>query len=164
MTRTKYCIVLAMLIVFVLSIVVTAIKMWHSIGPLEYPRVVLESQLSPNGLWIAFTNEDHFSLGFGGDNITGVVTLAPSGYPDQTTALLVVDTGGDDKERPRIAWSGPTTLRVTVAHLVDLRVMTLHAQGVEIDLHLDPDNPPVVTAWLREKGLLAGATGDTVTR
>ena len=76
----------------------------------------------------------------------------------------MVDTGGDDKERPRIAWSGPTTLKVTVAHLVDLRVITLHEQGVEVDLHLDPDDPPAVTAWLREKGPLSEATGKAMTR
>jgi len=43
-------------------------------------------------------------------------------------------------------------------------VLTLHAQGVEVDLHLDPDDPPAVTAWLREKGLLSEATGDATTR
>lgn len=157
-------IVLSAFLLLILFVVITAVKVWLSTGPIEYPRVVLESQLSPNGLWIAFTNEDHFSLGFGGDNITGVVSLAPSRHPDQTIDLLAVETGGNDKERPRITWSGPTTLRATVAYLVDLRVMTLHAQGVEVDLHLDPDDPPAVTAWLREKGLLSEATGDARTR
>ena len=59
-----------------------AIEVWRSTGPLEYPSVVLERQLSPNGLWIAITNENHFSLGFGGDSITGVVSLASSRHPD----------------------------------------------------------------------------------
>lgn len=145
-------------------VVVAAVKVWDVVGPLEYPRVLLQRQPSPDGSRIAFVSEDHFSLGFGGDNLTGVVSLALSGHPDQTIDLLGVDTGGDEKERPRIMWSDSTTLRVTVSHLIDLYVLALHAQGVEVDLHLEPDDPPAVTAWLREKGLLSEAAGDATTR
>jgi len=159
MRRFGCFIALVTLVAFVLFIVVMAIRVWRSTGPLEYPRVVLENQPSPDGSWIAFINEDHFSLGFGGDNLTGVVSLAPGRHPDQTIDLLAVDTGGHDEERPRIMWSDSITLRVTVSHLIYLNVLTLRAQGVEVDLHLDPDDPPAVTAWLQEKGLLPGTTG-----
>ena len=81
----------------VILVVIAAVRVWRSEGPIEYPRVVLESQPSPDGSWIAFLGEDHFSPGFGGDSLTGVVSLASSEHPDQTIDLLAVDTGSTMK-------------------------------------------------------------------
>jgi len=143
---------------------ITAIWVWKEFGPLYYPRVVLDRQLSSDGSWVASVNEDHTSSGLGGDSIDASVSLAPSRHPDQALDLLGVDTGGHDEDRPRIEWSGPNTLKVTVSSLAYLNVLTLGTEGVKVDLHLDPDNPPAMTAWLREKGLLSEATGDATTR
>ena len=161
MTRFRY---MAIFLTPIILVLVAVVWIWNSVGPLEYPRVLLDRQPSPDGSWVASVNEDHTSLGFGGDSIDAGVSLAPSRHPDQALDLLGVDTGGHDEDRPRIEWSGSNTLKVTVSTLIYLNVLTLHAQGVEVDLHLDPDDPPAVTAWLREKGLLSEATGDATTR
>jgi hypothetical protein len=139
------------------------VKFWD-LTKTEYIHANIKRELSPDRVYVALLDENIVEPPFGGASIDESVSLWMTDHPDQVTSLIWVDTGGDAEERPRIGWSSANILKVTVSRLDDLKVLTLHAQGVEVDLHLDPDDPPAVTAWLREKGLLSEATGDATTR
>ena len=80
-------------------------------------------------------------LGWGGDAITATVHLVKTTPPFQDIELLGVDTGGHNDERPRVVWSGPNVLRVTVGLYSYLKVLTRKAEGVQVDLHFDPVTP-----------------------
>lgn len=130
----------------------------------EYIHAKIKQKMSPSGVYTALLDEEIVEPPLGGASIDASVNLLMRDHPDKVITLVWVDTGGDVEKRPNIAWSDASTLKVTVSSLDDLKVLALHAQGVKVDLHLDPDDPPAVTAWLREKGLLSKATGEATTR
>ena len=66
--------------------------------------------------------------------------------------ILGVDTGGNIRERPRIAWTAPGVLQVTVPNISYLKVLTREFDGVRIDLRYDPDDPAARAAWRKSLG------------
>ncbi len=58
-----------------------------------------------------------------------------------------------DALRPRVTWSAPDVLRVTVPVFAFMKIRTLHAYGVRVDLHFDPDDMAARARWLREQDL-----------
>jgi hypothetical protein len=109
---------------------------------------VLETLPSPAGGWKAAVRESDCG---GGETASDedIVTLAPANGPAVT--ILSVDAGA----QPRLLWTGPATLQVTVPNLSILSVMTRQAGPVGIDLRFDPPDPVARADWLRKTGLPA---------
>ncbi len=85
-------------------------------------------------------------------NIGAGVELVSRDRPSDSIDLLEVETQGDNNQRPRIAWSALNALRVTVPNLSHLKVLTRHADGVEVDIQFDSDDPAARAAWLKQTG------------
>ena len=81
------------------------------------------------------------------------VRLVSARDPARTVVLLGVDTGGHEDERPRLAWTAPDVLQVTVYDHSYLKVLTRGFGGVRVDLRYDPDDPADRAAWRRERGM-----------
>ena len=108
---------------------------------------------SPDGAWDAVLNEATCPVGLGGMDITTGVHLVSTRDPARTVVLLGVDTGGHEDERPRLAWTAPDVLQVTVYDHSYLKVLTRGFGGVRVDLRYDPDDPADRAAWRREHGM-----------
>jgi hypothetical protein len=130
---------------------VIAVWMVHSTEQPYYTHEVLVRLPSPTGAWTAVVSEDTVE-GISTTGISAAVELISSEHPAQSTELLGVDTSGHNEQRPRIAWSAPNVLRVTVPNLSYLKVLTRHADGVDVDLHFDPDDPAARAEWLKRTG------------
>jgi hypothetical protein len=72
--------------------------------------------------------------------ITTSVQLVSTRDATRSADVLGVDTGGHDIERPRIAWTAPDVLQVTVPSNGYPEVRTLEYDGILIDLRIDPGN------------------------
>ena len=70
--------------------------------------------------------------------ITTSVQLVSTRDATRSADVLGVDTGGHDIERPRIAWTAPDVLQVTVPSNFYRVVQTLEYDGILIDLRIDP--------------------------
>ncbi len=92
-------------------------------------------------------------FGFGVGYVVAGVDLVSIRDPARFAELLGVDTGGHEDERPRLAWTAPDVLQVTVYDHSYLKVLTRQFDGVRVDLRFDPDNPADRTAWRREHGM-----------
>jgi hypothetical protein len=124
---------------FVAVIGLVRLIIWYELRA-YYTHEVLLRLTSPTGAWAAAVIEKTVEGPLLTD-ITAGVELVSREHPRESIKLLGVDTGGHNEERPRIAWSAPNVLRVTVPNLSDLKVLTRHADGVDVDLHFDPDDP-----------------------
>jgi len=117
-----------------------------------HTREVLARLPSPTGAWTAILSENTaeglLSTAFSAD-----VELISRERPYRSIAVLGVDTHGRDNLRPGIAWSAPDVLRVTVPNLSVLRLLNRHADGVQVDIQFDPDDPAARAAWLKQMGL-----------
>jgi len=78
-------------------------------------------------------------------DITSGVQLVSTRDATRSADILGVDTGGHDDERPRIAWTAPDVLQVTIPNRTYLKVLTLEYGGVRIDLRYDLDDPKAKT-------------------
>ena len=107
--------------------------------------------MSPDGRWRAKVIESLCEAPLVSD-ITAGLYVAATADPDEVAEILSVDTGGHNDERPRIAWTAPNVLRVTVPNLSYLNVLKRDFDGVHIDLRYDPDDPAARAAWRRHLG------------
>ena len=103
---------------------------------------------SPDGAWKAQVVE-WLCESTAVTDITAGVHLVSAIRPAETTEILSVDTGGHNDERPRIVWTAPNVLRVTVPNISYLNVLRRDFDGVHIDLRYDPDDPAARAAWRR---------------
>ena len=144
-------------------LVVIVIALWKLGEPeqLGCTDVVLDRLPSPDGAWVAVIDESHCEAEMGGDTIAAGVDLVSTKPPFQDIELLGVDTGGHNEERPHVAWSGPNMLRVTVGLYSYLKVLTRKAEGVQVEVHFDPDNPAARAAWLKETDQTPDSEDDT---
>ena len=117
-------------------------------GPCE--TAVLASLPSPQGAWTAVLDEYHCPADFGGDDIVAELTINPSNEPTRSTYVLNIDTAGHDDERPRVLWTAPHVLQVTVYARSYLKLLTRQVGPVHIDLRFDPPDPAARTAFLHE--------------
>ena len=106
---------------------------------------------SPDGAWKAQVNESLCENTVVMD-ITAGVYLVSAADSAEYAELLSVDTGGRHEERPRIAWTAPDVLQVTVPNISFLNVLTRRFHGVRIDLRYDPDDPAARAAWRQKLG------------
>ena len=117
-------------------------------------NAVLDRLPSPDGAWIAVIDEDTCDVGLlAMTDITAGVNLVSTKPPLRDIAVLGVDTGGHDDDRPRVAWSAPDVLWVTVPLRSILKVLTRHVEGVRVNVQFDPDDAEARAAWLKETGL-----------
>ena len=136
---------------------VTSLVAWMIWNELRarYTYKVLISLPSPTGAWTARVIEDTVE-GPLSTNMGDEVELVSKARPNDSTDLLGVETQGDNDFRPRIAWSAPYVLRVTVPNTSRLKVLARHADGVQVDVHFDPDDPAARAtaraAWLKQIG------------
>ncbi len=105
---------------------------------------------SPTGALTASVAEDSVEgpmAGLGED--TWNVYLTSKRHPRETDATELLEYDIDDyhDDRPRIAWSAPNVLRVTVPNLSLPAIVALHLDGVMVDLHYDPDDPVARAKW-----------------
>jgi hypothetical protein len=131
-------------------IVLVRWMIWYELRA-YYTHEVLVRLSSATGEWTAVVSEDTVE-GPLSTNIGASVELVSSAHPSDSIDLLGVETRGRSSLRPRIAWSAPNVLRVTVPNLSHLKVLTRHADGVEVDLHFDPDDPAARSEWLKRTG------------
>ncbi len=92
-------------------------------------------------------------FGFGVGAVAAEVQLVSTRDPGHFADLLGVDTGGHEDERPRLAWTAPDVLQVTVYDHSYLKVLTRRFGGVRVNLRYDPDDPADRAAWRRERGM-----------
>jgi hypothetical protein len=146
--------------VCLLPIVICAsiLELTRWLGPNEivdhsthYRHEILVSLPSPTGAWTAIINEETVE-GLLLTSINADVALISKDNPAEPIDLLGVDTSGHAEARPRISWSAPNVLRVTVPNISYLKVLTRHADGVDVDLHFEPDDPAARAAWLKKIG------------
>lgn len=107
---------------------------------------------SPDGAWEARVDEDVCMFGLGGGAVIAGVQLVSTRDPARSADLLGVQTGGHEDERPRIAWTAPDILQVTIPNFLYLKVLMRQFDGVRVELRFDPDDPAERAAWLREHG------------
>jgi len=133
---------------------IPALATWKICDELRpwYTHEVLLRLSSPTGAWTAVVSEDTVEAPLS-TSINAHVDLISRERPNEPIELLGIDTGGDQGERPRIAWSAPNILRVTVPNVPYLTVLTRQADGVQVDIQFDPDDPAARAAWLKQMGL-----------
>jgi hypothetical protein len=126
-------------------LVAVVIALWKPGEPeqLGCTDVVLDRLPSPDGAWVAVMDESNCEVGMGGNAITAGVHLVKTKPPLQDIDLLRVDTGGDIDDRPRVAWSAPNGLQVTVPLYDYLRLRYTSVEGLQVDVRFDPDDPLV---------------------
>src|SRR5882724_5680012 len=79
--------------------------------------------ISPHGAWRAEVVDSLCGAGFVWD-ITASVHLVSTTKPDEGADILGVDTGGHHDNRPRITWTAPEVLEVTVPNISYVKVLT----------------------------------------
>jgi hypothetical protein len=117
----------------------------------DYTQETLINLPSATGEWIAFVSEESVDASIL-SHTSDFVKIVSTAYPTWSMELVWIDTGGHDENRPRIAWSAPNVLRVTLANKSINKVLTRHADGINIDIRFDPDDPAARAAWLKHIG------------
>lgn len=138
--------------------------LWDAVKP-GCTDVVLNRLPSLNGAWVAVSEESTCDVGLLAMTDVAVgVHLITTKSTRRDIFLLSVDTGGHDDERPLVAWYAPNVLRVTVPLYSYLNVLTRHADGVQVDVQFDPDDPAARAVWLKHTDQPPDAMDDTATR
>jgi hypothetical protein len=145
---------LAIARVGVLPLAFSVLGMWESrYGEDPCEHAIVARLPSPDGAWEARVDETACLYGMGVGYVVAEAHLVSTRDPARFDVLLGVDTGGHGDERPRLAWTAPGVLQVTVLNRFYLKVLTRRFDGVRVDLRFDPDNPAAKDAWLREHNL-----------
>jgi hypothetical protein len=98
--------------------------------------------LSPDGNWVAIVDEFSCVSPDGRDDGSTVdVELRATQHDADAPLILSVDTTGHPEQRPRIAWTGPEALEITVQPNPDLQVWWRSYKGVTINVVSDPSVP-----------------------
>jgi len=146
------------------ALVVGLSILWDAVRP-RCTDTVLDRLPSPDGSWVAVIDEDTCDVGLlAMTDITAGVHLLTTKPPLRDIDVLGVDTGGNDSERPRVAWSAPNVLRVTVFQYAILKVLTRQAEGIQVDVHFDPVDPAARAIWLEQHGLPPDQLDDNAKR
>jgi hypothetical protein len=124
--------------------------------PTDYSHEIFVSLPSSTGEWTAVVSVDVVDGPPLLSSVTAGVILTSTIYPTWSIYILGFDWRGDKDDLPRIAWSAPNVLRVTVPNLSDPYILTRHAGGVDVDIHFEPDDPAARAAaraeWLKQMG------------
>ena len=92
---------------------------------------------SPSGAWKASVVDWWCETKFV-TVVTASVQLVSTRDATRSADVLGVDSGGYDDARPRIAWTAPDVLQVTVPSNFYRVLQTLEYDGILIDLRIDP--------------------------
>ena len=85
---------------------------------------------SPDGAWVAAIRHDHWSMGFGGDEMTSSVELQRPGHSkDGITVLSVEDVPAPSNVR--LQWAGPKHLTISFDDY-GINFQAVKAQGIDI--------------------------------
>jgi hypothetical protein len=135
--------------------------LWDAVKP-GCTSVVLDRLPSPDGAWVAVSEEFTCDMGFlPTSDIAVEVRLVATKPPPRDIHLVGVETDGIADERPHTAWSAPNVLRVTVPLRSFLNITTKQAEGVRVDIHFDPDDPAARAAWLKQTNQSPDPPDDT---
>jgi hypothetical protein len=140
---------LSVVLLTLLAVVWAATENWRD----TCEHAILTRMPSPDGAWEARVDEDVCMFGLGGGAVVAGVQLVSTRDPARSADLLGVQTGGHEDERPRIAWTAPDVLQVTVPNRSFLKVLMREFDGVRVDLRFDPDDPADRAAWRRKYGM-----------
>jgi hypothetical protein len=89
--------------------------------------------VSPDAAWKAYVEEITHEAGFAPlSDVYDVVHLMPLKHPGDDMQVIVVDSGGHDDLRPRLAWTDANTLVVTTRDPEWVTVETNEYEGVRI--------------------------------
>jgi hypothetical protein len=132
------------------SLFIGLAKLWDWVQPPgNCTHAIVDSRPSPDGAWTAIDDEYTCEGGFS-IVVTAEIHLMTTIDPARDVVVLGVDTGGNDDERPRFAWTSSNVLQVTVPLNSYMVLSTRQVEGVHVDLHFDPDDPAARAAWLKE--------------
>jgi hypothetical protein len=119
-----------------------------SVSPSDHERKILANLPSPTGEWTASVSEEVAENGRSYKAIDRVA-IQSTAYPTWSIDLLLIDKDGHRGNPPRIIWSAPNALSVTAPNLLRLRMLTRHAQAVDLDVRFEPDDPAARAVWLK---------------
>ena len=102
-------------------------------------RTTVTEIASPNGAWKASVVDWLYENPWV-THITSDVQLLSVRDVTRSADILGVGTGGLDDERPRIAWTAPDVLQVTISDRTHPKVGTLEYDAIRIDLCYDPND------------------------
>lgn len=119
--------------------------LWDAVRP-GYTHAVVDRLPSPDGRWVAVIDEYISDVGLlAMTAVTAEVHLVSTSSPIRDIEIFGIGTGGNVSERPRLAWSAPNVLRVTVPLYDYLRLQPRQVEGILVDVRFDPDDPMVRT-------------------
>jgi hypothetical protein len=140
-------------------------KLWGVVAPPgKCSHTVIDRLPSPDGSWVAVIDEYTCDVGSFSTDITAEVHLVSTKSPLREIEVLGVDTGGNDNERPRVAWFAPSVLQVNVPQYSILKVLTRQVEGVQVDVRFDPLDPALRAIWLEQHGQPPDLVDDTMKR
>jgi hypothetical protein len=116
-------------------------------------HAIVARVMSPDRAWRADVDEARCGAGPYATDVTAQVRLAPAGRPGKPSVVLGVDNAGKKADRPRLEWTGPALLQVTVPNLSFLKIVTQQIGPVAVQVRFDPPDPAARAAWLKQHGL-----------
>jgi hypothetical protein len=138
-------------------------KLWDAIVPEgKCSHVVIDRFPSPDGYWVAVIDEYTCDVGSFSTIITDELHLVSIRYSLPDINLLGVDTNGNVSERPRVTWTAPNALQVTVPLEDYLRFRNRSVEGLQVDIRFDPDDPMVRTICREQAGRLREPVDNTI--
>ena len=160
-----------LLVLLTVVAIVIAASLLVDAGRSECSHAVLSRLPAPDSSWVAVLDEYTCRVGSPSaytQDVLHVVTKRPvsTKLPANDIDLISVYTGGDASKRPRIAWSVPNLLRITVPLEDYLSHPNTSNQdrggiGLSVDLRFNPDDPVVKDICRRWTGRPAGPVNQT---
>lgn len=111
---------------------------------------VIATAVSPDGKWRANVVEVLADSGGLSLEMWDDVDLASAHDPHIREHMLWMDAIGMGGAAPRILWTSPKKLAVTVPNISDIKLERTEFSSVQIDLHFDPPDPAARKAWLKK--------------
>jgi hypothetical protein len=109
---------------------------------------VVDVEPSPDGALQARLVEVWNSNGWFNTSVVDGVDITAAREPGETARLMWMDLAGNSDFRPRLTWTAPDVLQVTVPNLSVIVVKLLAFEGARLDLRFDPADPAARANWL----------------
>jgi hypothetical protein len=101
---------------------------------IDYSQEIVDNLPSPTGEWTAVVSVEFVDGPPLLSSVTAGVTLTSTIYPTWSIYILGLDWRGNKDRLPRILWSAPNVLRVTVPNLSDPYILTRRIEGIDVDI------------------------------
>jgi hypothetical protein len=106
--------------------------------------------VSPHGNWKAFVEDFVDAPGpLGGAEVLQTVYVESSNHPDEVVRILTIDTDGHAEAMPRLAWTAPGVLQITLNNRFPATIDRHAYKGVRIDLRFEPDDARARETWMK---------------